>query len=921
MSTSLEHSALCTCGCCQGARPVPPHYNPPGQPELSYRIGTYSTILARLQARLHAWELPEGDHAGQRPLAALTTRAPDDLSIALLDAWAVAGDVLTFYQERIANEGFLRTATERRSVLELARAIGYELRPGVAAGVYLTFTVDEGPGSPGEGRVAAGTQVQSLPTSQDELPQTFETGDDFTAYAAWNTLRPRLTRPQDVALAGPDLYLEGAGLNLQAGDLLLLVETDEGGTVTGTAPRHVRAVEPDPTGGMTYVTFEPAAGVLAAAAQSTGITVQQAGTASLAFNATQLNSLFSLSLNESALQAYLNVRRWKPTDVLDYAAALTTGAPPGIQVFVLREKLGIFGHNAPRYQSLPVEAGASVPRGYPNNWDDPTTPWPITYNTVTGLHYADATAYLERPVKGIAKDSWVVFEQPGATPFTCQVTEAFDASLAGFGMSAKGTGLDLTDGAGQARCQSEEGSLDDFYVRKTTAYVKSEELDVAAVPVTANLAEGATALELDGLVLGLQQGQAVALTGEQADAPGVLRSEVKFLANVLHTGGVTTLVFTEGLAYSYLRDTVTLNANVVHATHGETVGGEVLGGGDGAQVNQRFKLKKPPLTYVSAATPDGTESSLTVRVNGVAWEEAGSLYRLGGADRRYIVRHDDDANAYVVFGDGKSGARLPTGQENVVAAYRTGIGSAGEVDPGTITLLKKRPFGVKAVTNPLAAVGADDPEKLDDARGNAPLTVLTLDRIVSLRDYEDFARAFAGIGKARAVALWTGEAQEVHLTIADASGDPVADSADLFVNLSAAVAAARDPLQAVDIGSFTPLFFNVSARVWIDPAYVWEAVRADLEARLKVAFGFEARAFGQAVTSAEVIHTLHTAAGVVGVDLDELYRITDTGAPAGALLAPALPAHDARFDPTTGDVLPAELLLINTFGIDLTEAK
>ena len=40
--------------------------------------------------------------------------------MALIDACACVADVLTFYQERIANEGFLRTATERRSVLELA---------------------------------------------------------------------------------------------------------------------------------------------------------------------------------------------------------------------------------------------------------------------------------------------------------------------------------------------------------------------------------------------------------------------------------------------------------------------------------------------------------------------------------------------------------------------------------------------------------------------------------------------------------------------------------------------------------------------------------------------------------------------------------------------------------------------------------
>ena len=61
----------------------------------------------------------------------------------MLDAWAAVADVLTFYQERIANEGYLRTATERRSVLELARLVGYQPRPGVASSVYLAYTLDD----------------------------------------------------------------------------------------------------------------------------------------------------------------------------------------------------------------------------------------------------------------------------------------------------------------------------------------------------------------------------------------------------------------------------------------------------------------------------------------------------------------------------------------------------------------------------------------------------------------------------------------------------------------------------------------------------------------------------------------------------------------------------------------------------------
>src|SRR6185436_1009485 len=135
------------------------------------------------------------DRVGTQPLGALTTRATDDPAIALADAWATVGDVLTFYSERIANEGFLRTATERRSVLELARAIGYELQPGVAASTSLAFTVDEPVGPPGpvplptRVTVPAGTPVQSVP-QQGELPQTFETSTAIEARVAWNALRP-----------------------------------------------------------------------------------------------------------------------------------------------------------------------------------------------------------------------------------------------------------------------------------------------------------------------------------------------------------------------------------------------------------------------------------------------------------------------------------------------------------------------------------------------------------------------------------------------------------------------------------------------------------------------------------------------------------------------------------------------------------
>ncbi|HEY4565391.1 MAG TPA: putative baseplate assembly protein, partial [Thermoanaerobaculia bacterium] len=207
-------SKPCACGCCQGIGGPAPVLLPnrPGLSALSYRVGTHARFKGEMLAEVST----------KPALRALTTRADDDPAIALLDAWAVALDVLSFYQERIANEGFLRTATERRSLLELARTIGYELRPGVAASTWLAFTLDGSPGSPREVAVPAGTRAQSLPT-KSELPQSFETGEDLVARPEWNALKPRKLKPQTFGQGSTSLFLAGVATQLRPGDPLLFV--------------------------------------------------------------------------------------------------------------------------------------------------------------------------------------------------------------------------------------------------------------------------------------------------------------------------------------------------------------------------------------------------------------------------------------------------------------------------------------------------------------------------------------------------------------------------------------------------------------------------------------------------------------------------------------------------------------------------
>ncbi|HYW47852.1 MAG TPA: putative baseplate assembly protein [Bryobacteraceae bacterium] len=463
------------------------------------------------------------------------------------------------------------------------------------------------------------------------------------------------------------------------------------------------------------------------------------------------------------------------------------------------------------------------------------------------------------------------------------------------------------------------GDIRPFPVRTTAAFVQSQQQTFAEYPVTDDIPAGSQALMLNGMVPGLTPGQAVALTGTRSDAPGVTVSEILLLQDIVHDGGFTTLEFTEGLEFGYQRQTVTLTANVAAATEGGTIAvPEVMGSGDASQVNQSFVLKSSPLTYVSAATPSGAASTLEVRVNDLLWTEAPSLYGLGPDDQQYITRRSDDGTTTVIFGDGVTGARLPTGQNNIAATYRTGIGTDGNVAAGSLSILQTRPAGIRGVTNPLQASGGADPEDLDHARSNAPLTVLTLDRIVSLEDYEDFAAAFAGIGKAQAIPLWDGETGLVHLTVAGIEGAPVDPTSQLYLSLTAAIDAARDPVQQVRVASYLPVLFHLAAAVIIDvPRYVAADVLAAVESALAAAFSFDQRAFAQPVAAAEVIAAIQAVPGVIATFLEKLYRDDDPSGPGQTVPDAVLPAAYAYRQ--NGTIVPAELLLLNPVGFSVTE--
>ncbi|WP_171113347.1 MULTISPECIES: putative baseplate assembly protein [Streptomyces] len=223
-------SEHCSCGGACGGHderlaPAAPH-NPPGRTALDYRVGEYGSFLAALLDRLASPAYPA--------LKGLTVRTPDDPTIGLLDATAVLGDLLTFHSERIADEAYIRTANEHRSLALLGRLVGHRPRPGVAAATHLAYTLERDPRAETLPVVIPrGARSHSVPASATEESLTFETSRDLTARWDFNELkvrrrRPTLITPEDLERRS-ELFVQGTANSLQTGDQLLFVFGEKAG--------------------------------------------------------------------------------------------------------------------------------------------------------------------------------------------------------------------------------------------------------------------------------------------------------------------------------------------------------------------------------------------------------------------------------------------------------------------------------------------------------------------------------------------------------------------------------------------------------------------------------------------------------------------------------------------------------------------
>jgi hypothetical protein len=271
VSCCSGNDPACPCGAFQHPWVIA---NVPGLSALSVRSGDYVAYRhALLQTLDDENELSQ--RVGNTTTLLWRPTAEGDLALQMIEWWAYLSDILTFYNERVANESYLRTAILPESVRRLIGLLGYRPRPALGASGTLAALVNRARPVV----VPQGLQIQSKP-GPGETPQVFEVDTDTTvarpdaspATAAPQPPASLVTTPAGSSAKVATLLVAGRLGTVKAGDELLLVHVGWDGTTQQYAAGKVQSLTDQvaPSGSHnTQVTLQLTSG-------STGITDPQA---------------------------------------------------------------------------------------------------------------------------------------------------------------------------------------------------------------------------------------------------------------------------------------------------------------------------------------------------------------------------------------------------------------------------------------------------------------------------------------------------------------------------------------------------------------------------------------------------------------------------------------------------------------------
>lgn len=803
-------------GCCDDDAPHPLEVIPAGLDSIPRQFAGFPEVRQRLlerladpdsvarQAALGAWRPYNGDYGSMS-----------------LEMWAYVADILGFYDERVANESYLGTAVRRPSLRRLVGLLGHTPTAGTAGTATVAAIAD----GPVPVTVPVGTGVRSR-SFDGNPPQVFET-------TAATVIHPLLNSWS----AGPFRRRPTVDSSFFVGD----TAAQEGGKKdkSGSGENRVNRLLFLPAGfGLAEgepCLIEGRPGVTFAEQVSRVTSIED-------FRGKDGKSYVRVSLDpaivigEDVDLSTLRARRPTQTVVPTVNDPLGGGAA-----------LGTVGSTTRLY----VDGPPTLYRA-----GDPVIAVRDESGPDTGFAFARLTSVTAAAVTVTSIPTTEIKNKDGSeVEIPSPVVVATELRLS----PALGSEFLDPDSVTFHHGMVEAGQPTNVYRTEVTP----AELAVSdGVPV-----DGPVRLpdDLPGLPDALTP---AAGGGSVLESRFLLSDDVK--TGALVDGRLT--VAADGTARFQLLDVsqtevaafklpLTIYANLLDVSRGDSVVAEVLGSGDAQKANQVFKLRKKPLTYLPGhVTGSGNlhDSTLIVRVDGIAWRAVPGFFGCGPGDQVCIVRHDDQQNTFVTFGDGIRGKRLPSGVGNVVADYRHGAGRAAP-PANAIRQLAGAVKGLRTVRSPVSAAMGRDPDGPEDLRSSAPKTALLLGRAISTVDFAALAASAPGVIRATADWLWIPEQVQAGVVVHYIGDADAATVTALLRNQS-------DPTVPIQVSRADPIAVALSLTVEVDPRFVADDVVAAVAAHLETSvLAPEASVIGGTFWATDLFEAAAEIEGIVGV--------------------------------------------------------
>jgi hypothetical protein len=767
--------------------------------------------------------------------------AKGDLALQMVEWWAYLADILTFYNERIANSFYLRTADLPESVQRLIRILGYRPRPGIGARGTLAALMSK----PTPFMLPQWFPIQSKP-GPGKQPQIFELDADTPVSSPDAVPVNIVTTPQSLSGAS-SVLLRGAVTTVKVGDELLIMENGWKGADSNYALATAYDVqqEKDPYGKInTRVTFSsPLNSSLSGNAANYRILKNLQSTHLWSYTSAEASVVLetSLSFFEAAeLKAQANNSRpplIASTSVLSASASTTKPSSfvrqPSSQVSLIQQatlqQSAIFRLNEGRAHLASISRQIKV--GDPVLFE--STDGSPSPQLVSIIGYSEEVWYANTGDPYDPTQLPKVPKPPTLPPPPIPIPHSvilFTPAL----------------------------SNTTWNVQKTV--VRYAWQDVGQLIDTPSPTAGGTSITLSA--------QAPAVFPTADNLPVLLED-----ANGLGVSAVGTVTGTPpSLQLTNISDpSATLTAplrvlfDLLTVSRGKTVANEILGSGDATIAGQEFVLQKSPLTYLlSSDSTSGSDykSTLRVWVDNIEWKEVPSFYAQPAGAHIFVTREDENNVTHVQFGDGVNGARLPSGVNNVIATYRYGSG-ADAPDAGQLTVITQPWPNLKAIRNPVAVGGGADPDSPKKIRRYGPQSVLTFGRAVSGDDYETIASQAPGVARAKSYWTWNAQEQRTLVTVY------VGDNPSAVTAAKVALAGASDPNRPVLVKQATAVPVHLSLALRINPDYIPAPVISAVTAALldddTGLFGTSVIRIGQSIYSSQIYAACMSIPGVMAV--------------------------------------------------------